>query len=619
MFAFGKKVKESEENFLRLAKVLDALDLPVWQRDESASIIFCNNAYLILSETPKGAEKINELNAEVKAIAKKSRSEKEPQKKRLKIVTNGQVNEFDIYEIPTSTGSVGYATNATNLAKIEAELKETGQFQRQLIESSASAIAIYSADEKLKFFNNAFLNLWKLDESWLGTKPKYGEILELLREKRKLPEQANFREFKAENLSLFKNLTSPKEDFYFLPDERALRVLIIPHTMGGLQFVYEDMTDKLALEAKYNTLLAVQSETLANLHEGVAVFGESGRLTLWNKIFTGLLQLETNFLESEPSLHEILERSKHIFNYDSEWKKFSGIIINRALAREQAIMRIELKTGIILDVKNIPLPDGEVLLTFNDITDSFLVERSLREANQALEDVDHLKTEFLTNISYELRSPLTSIIGFTEVLRQEIFGELNPSQKDYLNDIYTASRQLEALINDILDISSIEAGYMKLNSDSFDIHSTLVSVITMVKERLNQNNYQFEFNCSPQIGKMIADETRVKQIIFNILSNAIKFTPNGGRIALSAEISDKNLQISISDTGEGIAPDELKLIFNKFYKTRSKGGSGLGLSVAKNFAELHNGKIEVESERGQGTLVRVTLPLMPTHEEQEKN
>ena len=274
MFPFGKKTKEIEANFERLAKVLDALDLPVWQRDVNMNVTFCNNTYLQLSETPKGSEKINELSADVRMMAEKAHTDQTVQIKRLKIITDGDAVEYEAHEIPTEAGSVGYARTAINLAKVEKQLKEHEQFQRQLLESSASAIAIYSADEKLKFFNQAFLNLWKFDESWLGKQPTYGEVLELLREKRKLPEQADFRSFKQENLAMFKSLISPKEDFYFLPDGRALRVIIIPHALGGIQFIYEDMTDKLAMEAKYDTLLAVQSETLANLNEGVAVFGE---------------------------------------------------------------------------------------------------------------------------------------------------------------------------------------------------------------------------------------------------------------------------------------------------------------------------------------------------------
>jgi len=609
MFGSGKKVKELSENFERLGKILDAVGQPIWQRDEDLNIIFCNNSYLLLSETPKGSDEINELNKEIRALADKARTERDPRYKRFKIILKGAAQEYEVCETPTQNGTVGFANNISALIKAEAELKINEQVQKQLLESSASAIAIYGADEKLKFFNNAFMNLWKLEESWLGTEPTYGEVLEALREKRKLPEQADFRRFKQENLAMFKDLIDPQEDFYFLPDERSLRVIVVPHTLGGLQFVYEDMTDKLALERSYNTLLAVQSETLDNLHEGVAVFGESGKLTLSNPVYATIWGLDKNFLESEPFLADILNKTKALYNFDGTWDDFRKGTLAKVLSREAQSETLQLSSGIVLDMKTAPLPDGEILVTYNDITDSFLVEKSLREANEALADVDSLKTEFLTNISYELRSPLTSIIGFTEVLRNEIFGTLNDSQKDYLEDIYQASHQLERLINDILDISSIEAGYMKLNIDRFDIHSMLASVISLIKERLQEHNLKFEFECAPQIGKLFGDETRIKQILFNILSNSIKFTPAGGKISLSAKTDEKNVIITVTDTGEGIAEEDMAIIFNKFQKTKSKGGSGLGLAVAKNFVELHGGKIEIESEKDKGAKVTITLPL----------
>lgn len=609
MFGSSRKQKALVDNFERLGNILDAVDIPIWQRDEEFNITFCNNTYLMLSETPKGEEKINELNKEIKELAKKSSEEHVLKRKRLKVVTDGKLHTFEVCEIPTRTGTVGYAKNIDDLAQVQEELKTNEQVQSQLLESSASAIAIYGPDEKLKFFNNAFINLWKLEESWLGTQPTYYEVLEALREKRKLPEQADFQSFKRENLAHFKDLIEPKEDFYFLPDERALRVIIIPHALGGLQIVYEDMTDKLAMERSYNTLVAVQSETLNNLHEGVAVFGESGKLTLNNPVYSGIWGLDTNFLEAEPYLADILDKTKELYNYGDNWEEFKQATLARILNREQISENLELSSGIVLNVKTVPLPDGEILVTYNDITDSFLVERSLREANEALADVDHLKTEFLTNISYELRSPLTSIIGFTEILRQKIFGDLNKNQESYIEDIYKASQQLESLINDILDISSIEAGYMKLNIERFDIHAMLAAVIALVKERILEHNIKFFFQCSPEIGKMFGDETRMKQVIFNVFSNAIKFTPSGGNVTLTAEaFEDNKIKITVEDDGEGIGEDEMKKIFKKFQKTKQKGGSGLGLSVAKNFVELHGGTIDIASKQGEGTKVMIVLP-----------
>lgn len=620
-FGSDKKLKELEKDFARLAQIMDAVDMPIWQRDEELNIIFCNNEYLKLSETEKANEKINELSREAKGLAEKSFQQKAPVQERLKFNSGGERREFKVHEFPSESGTVGYARDASQLAKIEEELKMNESVQKQLIETSASAIAIYGSDQKLKFFNIAFMNLWKLDEAWLGTQPTYGEVLETLREKRKLPEQADFRSFKKDNLDMFTNLIDPKEDFYFLPDERSLRVIVVPHALGGLQFVYEDMTDKLALERSYNTLLAVQGETLSNLQEAVAVFGESGKLTLSNKLYGKFWGLDDTYLESEPFFAEILDKTQKLYNFKGEWEDFKKETLLKVLNRTQSEQTLELKNGKVFGMKTVPLPDGEILVTYNDITDSFLVEKSLRKSNEALADVDRLKTEFLANISYELRSPLTSIKGFTEILKQEIFGDLNEEQKSYLDDIHKASHQLEGLINDILDISTIEAGYMKLEAERFDIHAMLASVITLVNERLQEHNLKLKFECDPSIGKMFGDEKRIKQVIFNVLSNAIKFTPSGGNIMLSASEEKGDINIIIEDTGEGIKEEDLGKVFEKFQKTGSKGGSGLGLSVAKNFIELHGGDVDIESEAGKGTKLIITIPrenekLIAEHQEE---
>jgi signal transduction histidine kinase len=603
------RTKELQRNFDRLAKILDAVNMPIWQRDSGLDIVFSNDNYLKLAEVAPGTSHLPELSKEVKKLAESVLASQTAQKRRIKIVVNGERTEYEVCEMPFENGTIGYARSVNDLAKTEEELKRYQGVQQQLLEASASAIAIYGPDQKLKFFNNAFVNLWKLEEGWLGTSPSYGEVLEVLREKRRLPEQADFRQFKSENMALFNKMVETREEFYFLPDERSLRVIIIPHALGGLQFVYEDMTDRLALEAKYNTLIDVQKQTLANLHDGVAVFEESGKLALSNSIYSKIFGLDEKYLLSEPFCADILEKTKHLYQYQGSWEDFKAETLARILSHKASNSVLELSNGAVYEFSSVPLPNGEMLLTYNDITAATLIERTLRERTQALEDVDHLKTEFLHNVSYELRSPLTSIIGFAEILRQGIFGELNPNQKNYLEDIYQASRTLETLINDILDISSIEAGYMKLDIDRFDIHSALAHVIASVKERVSEVGLSLVFDCPPNIGKMSGDETRIRQVIYNIVINSIKFTPKGGKITIGAKNTGNNeILIWVEDTGQGISADELHLVFDKFHKSRTKGGTGLGLSVAKNFVELHKGRIELESKLGEGTKLSCYFP-----------
>ena len=416
-----------------------------------------------------------------------------PVSERRHIITGGE-RSFTTSancRCPEEKITVGFAVDMSEMETLKEDLARHVSAQDDLLESSTSGMAIYGSDMRLKSFNNAFAALWKLDEVWLDTQPTYGEILEALREKRKLPEQANFQLFKQQQIKLFTGLIEPREEFFYLPDGKALRVIAIPHAFGGILFAYEDVTDRLALERSYNTLIAVQRETLDNLHEGVAVFGEDGRLKLSNPGYLALWGIDAETARAEPHIRDIIEKCKNLFVYD-DWESFKKQHIDRIQSREFMSQRIERSDGKVVDWRKVPLPDGATLITYLDATDSTLVERSLRERNEALQEADKLKTEFLANVSYELRSPLTSISGFSEMLRQEYFGSLSEKQKEYVEGIHQSSQHLQQLINDILDLAGVEAGYMRLEVEKFDIHAMMKSVLSLIQERAKEHNLKIE-------------------------------------------------------------------------------------------------------------------------------
>jgi len=609
----NKTLKIELKNY---STILNMSPYPIWQRDENLKIRFYNLAYGeavedLMDSVADG--RAPELHKRSYAMAQAALESGNPVSERRHIVIGGdrklyQINEFPV---PGESGMVGFAIDITELELIQEDKERHISAQADLLESSASATAIYGADMRLKFFNYAFVSLWKLDEMWLSTQPTYGEILEVLREKRKLPEQANFQLFKQQQLKLFTGLIESHEEFFYLPDGKALRVLVIPHALGGILFAYEDVTDRLALERSYNTLIAVQRETLDNLYEAVAVFGEDGRLRLSNPGYLQLWNIDGELAQTEPHVQEIIEQCKSLFVYQ-DWSAFKQRQIEVLQSRENKAQHqyIERSDGKVINWRKVPLPDGATLITYLDITDSTLVERSLRERNEALQEADKLKTEFLANVSYELRSPLTSISGFSEMLRQEYFGALSDKQREYVEGIHQSSQHLMQLINDILDLASVEAGYMRLEVSKFDVHVMMRSVLSLISERVKEYDIDVHFECPVRIGKMTADETRIKQILFNLLSNAIKYSEPGQAITLGAkEIEPDTIMLYVGDEGQGIAPEEQKSIFGKFYKgssqetrnrTGQRSGTGLGLSIVKSFIDLHGGRVELLSAPGKG-------------------
>lgn len=603
-----------KEEVRRYSAIMNAEEQLVWLRDHELNIQYCNLAYArAVEELNADTHEIGvpELHKNMLRLAKQARESGREQAERLHIVVEGSRRLYRVREIPVPEYemSIGFAEDISNLEKAEEEIRHYVAAQEDLLESSTSAVSIFGADTRLRFYNQAYVRMWGYDEAWLDTGPTFGEIIEYLREKRRLPEQANFQAFKKQRLKLFTSL-EPSEELYFLPDGRTVRSVCIPHAQGGIIISYEDVTDRLALERSYNTLIAVQRETLDNLQEGVIVFGEDGRVRLSNPAYRKMWRLGEDDVAERTHMNEITEKVRLLLD-EEDWEAYKRKLNERIQSRALYSMRRERKDGVVLDWSMVPLPDGGTLLTYTDVTDSTLVERSLREKNEALQAADRLKTEFLANVSYELRSPLTSIRGFSEMLRQNYFGELGPQQREYVEGIHDSALHLSGLINDILDLAGIEAGYLALDIREFSIHDMLSEMLPLLNERLKQHHLHVKIECPKNIGRLSGDETRLKQALFHLLSNAIKYSNEEGNIVLGAKREKEAVRLWVRDEGIGIAPEEQEAIFEKFYRGAagsSKSGTGLGLSMVKSFIELHGGKVMLESEVGKGTTVTCSIP-----------
>ncbi len=238
----------------------------------------------------------------------------------------------------------------------------------------------------------------------------------------------------------------------------------------------------------------------------------------------------------------------------------------------------------------------------------------LRQAVINLKALDEMKTKFLANMSHELRTPLNSIIGFAEMLHDEIFGELNPTQKDYTNIILNSARDLLQIISDILDIARVEQGELSLDKGFFSVDELVSSIITIIKPQIKSKDQKLTVRIEPDLPHLYGDQVRIKQVLYNLLSNAHKFTPPGGKISVTADLINSQIKISVSDNGIGIEKKHLDHIFDEFYQSETLyeskyEGVGLGLPLSKKLVELHDGKIELESKVGKGTTVSFTLPV----------
>lgn len=612
----------------RLRQLLGELPVPLWRRNADLTIDWCNNAYAaLLDSTP---EEVMATGRELSAgglfgaprdLAQRARDAGAAQGEDRFLVVDGDRRLYHLTEMPLSPGSspgglVGMAVDRTTERSLRDELSRHIDAHGEVLHQLGSAIAIYGPDTRIKFHNHAYARLWDMDTVWLAEEPTYGEVLEDLRARRKLTEEADFPRWKKQQLGLFTSLLEPMEELIHLPDGRTLRSLSVPHPFGGLMFVLEDVTHTLALESSYNTLMAVQQETLDNLAEGVAVFGGDGRLKLCNPAFLRLWGVREEDMRGEPHAVRLVEMVRSLLDEGGDWATERERLVGRLLEREGDAGVMRRVDGSVLRYALVPLPDGAVLFSCLDVTDSDKVEMALRASNEALEAADRLKAEFIANVSYQLRTPLNAIMGFAEILHNQYFGPLNNRQQEYAKGVLEASRRLLSLVNDILDLATIEAGFMVLEHDRFDIPQLLHSVASLTRDWARKQSLDLRVEVPDQIGSMEGDEKRLKQALFNLVSNAIKFTPAGGRITLAATREGDQVVLSVADTGVGIGSDEQARVFERFERgaagQTASAGAGLGLSLVKSFVELHGGSVEIVSDGQSGSIIRCRLPALQT-------
>lgn len=593
--------------------LLSALPHPAWLLDVGGRLTWVNSAYVKAVDAESEAEVIDDQiqllesrqRKQVARVLKTGRTFKE----RLPLVVGSERKTHEVAVLPLGDATAGVAIDVADLESAKGELDRQIAAYDRTLDRVATAVAIFNADQKLTFFNAAYQKLWQLDADWLATAPDDGAVLDRLRELGRLPEVVNYREWKARVLKCYREDTE-HEDWWHLPDGRDLHVMAAQRPDGGVTYLYKDETERLALESRYNALINVQAETLNSLKEGVAVFGTDGRLRLHNSAFAAIWKLSRQQLAESPHIDEFMRVTQVLHGEMSTWREISRSVTSFE-EREPIEGQMVRPDSSVIDYAVTPLPDGGTLLTFVDVTDSKRYERALIERNEALVTADKLKNQFIGHISYELRTPLTNIIGFSELLANPIFGVLTPRQREYLDDIAFSSKTLLAIIDDILDLSAIDAGGLELKLASVDVQAVIDQAINGVRERAARARLTLDIAVADDAVTFVADEQRVRQVLYNLLSNAVGFSKPEGVVHLSCWREGGTMVFSVEDQGVGIPKEQQARIFERF-ESRSQGGkhrgAGLGLSIVKSLVDLHGGDMALDSEPGRGTKVTVRFP-----------
>lgn len=615
------KVRERTTDLHGALALLDRAPIPAWRRNADLTLAWVNKAYAEAVEAASPAAALKdqlELDAGARKIAEKAAADRRPAEGRIIANIRGERRVFRVVETPMhAAGDAalgGFAIDITELDRTRNDLKNHIEASRKTLDQIPVAVALFNAAQALTYHNEAFARLWGLDEAELATQPSHGEILDRLRHDGKLPEPENYASWKADQLALyaaFEGVADGAEEAWRLPDGRTLRVARARHPLGGIVVVFEDISERLALAARYNTQISVQRATLNNLAEGVAVFGSDGAMRLHNTAFQRHFRLDKDFLSERPHIDRVIAALKS--------QLFKGAEALLEVKRRATSLTPEDRTPLVdaglsivdgrsFSLSTEPLPDGATLMRVLDVTDSREREKELKERNAFLEDIDRQKSKFVDHISYQLRTPLATIIGFAEMLDDQMFGMLNDRQKDYVASILTASNHLRDLITDIIDLAVIDAGKMTLDVSSVDVRDLLENAATYAALKAEDAQTQLSVECAKDIGAIVADAKRLKQVLFNLLSNAFAYTGAGGKVVLGADRTPGLVRIFVADTGRGVSPEDQAKAFDPFESRGPSAGAGIGLSLVQKFISLHGGWVRMESEPGKGTRVTCYLP-----------
>ncbi|PHR61167.1 MAG: tyrosine protein kinase [Robiginitomaculum sp.] len=596
-------------------EIMGKAPFPLWRMSGTGRIVWANKAYCdyvgVDNVQTVLADQI-QLDNKCVAQAHKAMNENIVVKEARPLIVNGKVKPSTLTMFPVSGGIAGIVVDASEASQLRTALTNHIRAHDETLNNMGEAVVIFGVDQRMNFHNTAFATMFGLDENWFKLRPSHGEWLDHMREKRRLPEQPDYRDWKRAELSFYTDWPDEMTDeLWSLPDGREIRLVRMRDPEGGLSLLFGDMTDQMTMRSRLGTLINVQKATLDKLTEGVAVFGPDGRLKIHNAAYETMWSLPSNALKDEPLFRELTGLHLKLYHDRAFWSEMVARTTDPSPeARRHVNGEIRRSDDTILTFLSKPLPDGATLIAWDDITRSRRTEDAYRERAEALEAADRLKTEFVGHVSYQLRTPLTTISGYAEFLQSGVAGELTDKQSEYIFAIQTASEELAKTFNDILDIAAVEADAVDLDLGDVEIYYLLENALDYVVTKVEDTQIKVVLECPTDIGIIRADEKRIKQIVQNLISNAIRFTKPGGNIEIGASKDasgdGSGIRIWVKDDGIGIPAERQPQVFESFKSTR--GGTGLGLALVERFVAQHGGWVELESEEGMGTHVTCHLP-----------
>ncbi|MDZ4138495.1 MAG: PAS-domain containing protein [Erythrobacter sp.] len=608
-------------DFAALVGLIEAAPMPMWFRGSDLTLHLVNQAYVDAVGAGSAAEVVDsqiELLEpdDARSPADIARNALQNQDKSERIVAatiHGARRTLRVSDLPLGQeGVAGYAIDIEEQQQVAREFRAFRDAQRVMLDQLSVGVAQFDPEERLIFANRPFRRLFALTDEAIAERTAFDRFLSDARERGRTPEVRDFPEWRRERAAWF-GARGTQEEAWPLPGGTHLRVVAQPMPDGGLVLITEDRTESLALSAGRDTLLRTRTATLDSLFEALVIFSPDGSVQLWNRSFAGTWGLTPELLDQHPSADELLSAIGRNLVRPEEVALIGAAVRAATLDRREKGGQVDLADGRSLRFAGIPLPDGNGLLTVLDITASQKAEQALRERAEALEEADAVKARFLANMSYEFRTPLTTIGGYAELLKSGV-AEGPEQAGEYVDAILSAVARLTEQVENVLDLSQSEAGLLPISKERIDLLDFLTALVREREQAIIAAGLSLDLK--GRRGRVVdADPRQLGRAVGNLLENAITGTPEGGRIVIelnkAPEGSDWGVEISIADNGRGMSSRELALAQGGV-KPGKDGAperrTGLGIPLARQLIEAHDGTLDIASRKGAGTTATIRLP-----------
>ncbi|WP_379547159.1 ATP-binding protein [Qipengyuania sp. DSG2-2] len=614
-----EETSRAKGDFAALVNLIEAAPMPMWFRGTDTRLRLVNAAYVdavdgesaedVIARQVELVESVDGLTAA--QIAGQSAQQSRPIERMVQATIKGTRRALKVSDLPVQgEGVAGYAVDIEEMEQQAREHRAYSQAQRSMLDRLSVGVAQFDGKRKLTFANQPFRRIFAIRPGSGAQGMAFDRWLSEARDEGRTPEVRDFPAWRAEHSDWFGG-DATKEENWPLADGTHLQIIAQPMPDGGLMLIAEDRTEQLALSATRDTMLRTRTATFDSLFEALAVFAPDGKLQVWNRTFASTWGVEEDLLDTHPAADKLVAAIAPSLARPRRASSIGETIRSATLDRKEKAGRLTMADGRTLEFAGVPLPDGNGLLTALDVTANEQAETALRERNQALEAADQVKTRFLANMSYEFRTPLTSIGGFAELLDGGVAGELTPQGREYTQAIIDFVARLTEQVENVLDLSQGEAGLLPISKQKLELQPFVTGIVREREQAILDKGLSLDLR-GAQAAKLEADPRQLGRAIGQLLDNAITATPKGGKLLVDLSRKKDGVRIVISDNGRGMTAEELSRAMDGLRPAKSGDGlerrQGLGIPLARQLVELHGGSLEIQSRRGVGTTALIHLP-----------